>query len=124
MIEWPYDDGVEFAKHGNPLFGDGWEWTPRGQDPDVFMVDAPVGEPCTFCETAIEPDDAGELMFNLETDPERTFKVVALHMECSLLSMLGHDLGVCRCTKWAGAVTLREASIEAMRRYREIHGLS
>lgn len=123
MIEWPYADGRDFAKYGNPLFGDGWEFTPRSQDPDIFHVDAPVGEPCTYCEAAIGPDDTGELMFNLEQRPEPSFKIVALHMECSLLAQMGHELGVCSCTKWAGADSLREASLEAMRRFRQMHGL-
>lgn len=124
MIEWPYEDGVDFARYGNPLFGDGWENTPRGEDPDLFIVPAPVGELCTLCESPIEADDTGELMLNLETKPKRLLRIVALHMECSLLSQLGHELGVCSCTGWAGTDTLREASLEAMRRFRHMHGLS
>lgn len=119
MIEWPYADGVDFAKHGNPLFGDEWEGTPRGDDPDAFMTDAPVGEPCTLCGAPVQADDSGELMLSLEQP--MMLRIVALHVECSLLTVLGHDLGVCSCTRWAGAATVREAAIEAMRRYRQLH---
>lgn len=123
MIEWPYEDGVDFARHGNPLFGEGWDDTPRGDDDDVFMVDTPVGEPCAYCDAPVQAEDTGELMFNLEAEPEPSLKIVALHIECSLLAQLGHELGVCSCTKWAGAVSLREASMEAMRRFRNLRGL-
>lgn len=119
MIEWPYQDGREFAIHGNPLFGEGWEGTERGSDDDAFMTDTPVGETCAYCETLIQSDDSGELMMYVDAVVERVFRVQVVHIECSLLNTLGHDLGVCSCTRWAGATTLREASIEAMRRYRQ-----
>lgn len=42
MIEWPYETGAEWAVHGNPLFGDGWDGTGRGEREDVFNVKTPL----------------------------------------------------------------------------------
>lgn len=51
-------------------------------------------------------------------------RIRALHQECGLLAAYGHELGVCACTRWADAPSLREAALEAMRRYRQMHGMS
>jgi hypothetical protein len=121
VIEWPYDDARAFAVHGNPLFGEGWEGTLRAADPDVFYADVPVGEPCMTCDEAVQADDTGELMWLVPGGPDDgPFKVVAQHMECGLLTVIGHDLGVCSCTNYCG-LSVREAAIEAMRRFRERH---
>jgi hypothetical protein len=125
LIEWPYDDATAFARHGNPLFGDGWERTFRGEDPDAFFVDTPVGEPCSFCDQPVEADDSGELMMQVPgtdgaSNGSRKLRIVAQHIECGLLLVFGHELGVCSCTRWLD-LEPREAALEAMRRFRARH---
>jgi hypothetical protein len=90
---------------GNPLFGD-WSGIPRGEE--ARYVETPVGYLCIECGERIEAADAGEMQPFLKLDGVRWW---AVHRECILLGIVGHQYGVCRCTDYAGAKTRHEAAL-------------
>lgn len=99
-----------------PYFGELWD-SPRfdaggGCRPEP--VATPVGDLCLHCGEPIAAGDRGELtpLLSLTGPPE----LRAVHTECQLLGLIGHDYGVCPCTGDAGTSTRREAALVLLER--------
>lgn len=103
---------------GNPLFGD-WGNSPRAQE--APRVDIPVGEPCMYCKEAIQEGDVGEMMplylgHHDHDGGGQGWTAEAVHRECLVLHIIGHQVGVCNCTDYAGIEGDRARAIECARR--------
>jgi len=88
----------------NPIFGD-WTGIPRA-DRATFRP-TPIGAPCAWCAESIVAGDLGEFLAG---------SMLVVHRECMMLGIMGHRFGVCDCTDYAGAATLRQAGFELERR--------
>lgn len=103
----------------NSLFGSVEHWGDIPLAIDAHFVPTPVGKKCLHCEEAIEEGDFGSLMPFIS---EKGSLIVPAHHECSLLGIVGHLMGVCRCTNYADQPTMRLAALECwerMENYRE-----
>lgn len=67
---------------------------------DARQVPAPVGEQCLHCGDSVVDGDCGFIrgVSRLQPDGSLTATAEPIHAECELISVLGHDLGVCHCT--------------------------
>lgn len=100
---------------GNTLFGD-WTGSVRMLDPGVQFAPTPVGVPCLWCHEIVREGDTGEFMPTLLDHPE-VASVRPAHRECSMLGVIGHVYGICRCTDYAGfGDDRRAAALELARR--------
>jgi hypothetical protein len=63
------------------------------------QVPVPVGQPCAVCGEHIVGGDRGWIRpcVTMRGRKIRT-TVQAVHLECDLLGVMGHQLGVCHCT--------------------------
>ena len=95
---------------GNPIFGD---WGTAGRAQGAARANVPVGVPCARCSELIVEDDVGEMMPHVD---ETCAVIRPIHRECLLLGIVGHEYGVCRCTDYAVASSVREAALELYRR--------
>ena len=93
---------------------------PKYEHVRAARIPVPVGQPCYTCREPIEEGDDGEMVVALGGGMEApTAQSMPQHRECSILRVVGHELGVCGCTGYEG-LALREAGIEAARRL-ELH---
>ncbi len=104
MIDISVFEREEYWIRGNPLFGD-WPDVPRNDD--AWYVETPVGEECAGCGEVIEDEDFGEVMPYVGDRLE----AIAQHAECSLLNVVGHTYGACRCTDYVGTGNRRLAAL-------------
>jgi hypothetical protein len=76
------------------------------------------GHSCPLCSEEIrDGDDVRPSVAISGTLETPRLAVVTLHRECLLLESVGHEVGLCACTGYAG-MSLREAALEADRRLR------
>lgn len=90
-------------------FGAGWSsWL----NYECEHQDTPIGEPCFWCDEAIEPWASGVVM-----------SCFTAHLECFLrqgMGSVGHQLGLCSCSGGPGilddppGLTIREAARAAV----------
>lgn len=80
-------------------------------------IPAPVGELCMGCHEAVREGDSGEMAVLVSGTPEAPVgSLLPLHRECGLLRAVGHEFGLCNCTKYED-LTLRAAAIECAKRH-------
>lgn len=109
-------------------FGEPWDAPMIADDPDAVHADTPVGVRCLECDEPIAADDQGLLRpfmhGRLWHRPEwivaplgEQASVTAVHRECDMLGIVGHMVGVCSCTDYAGfGVRGRAAAREVLAR--------
>lgn len=105
---------------GNTLFGD-WTGSVRMLDPGVQFAPTPVGVPCLWCHEIVREGDTGEFMpcYGNPIGEEKRGgpQILPAHRECSMLGVIGHTYGICRCTDYAGfGDDRRAAALELARR--------
>jgi len=94
-------------------FGERWDAPIVADDPDALGCDTPVGVRCLECDEPIVQGDQGFLrpfMHGRGWQGEgwivaslgEEASVTAVHRECDLLGIVGHMVGVCSCTDYAG----------------------
>lgn len=103
-------DEVTDEDEGNPLFGD-WTGIPRGIG--ARYVPAPVGMVCMWCDEPIGMFDSGEILH--VASKEQPPASAPVHRECMLIGIIGHKYGICSCTGYAGAPSMRAAALELER---------
>jgi hypothetical protein len=67
---------------------------------DATPVDTPVGQCCYDCGEPVSDGDRGFIRAvpRLGGDGEPVGSAEPIHAECDLRSVMGHTLGLCRCT--------------------------
>lgn len=105
----------------NPIFGVGWIGTPVA-DESTF-VDIPVGQHCVECDTPILEGESGSILpcmrmtfENFGEPPQHEVSHRPVHRECLLLTVFGHQYGVCRCTDFAGTDDRRRGALLLLQR--------
>jgi hypothetical protein len=104
-------DSTPYAYFG--WFGQSWH-APVNED--TPQVPIPIGELCERCEERITADDSGMIIPCI--GGSRPW--LAYHRECNLLGLVGHSVGVCRCTSYLG-LSVRAAGREVVRRVEAGH---
>lgn len=69
---------------------------------------APLGEECLTCNEPITESDEGYILPCFRAD--HSVEWLPQHKECSLLTVIGHEYGLCGCTDYAG-LSMRQAGI-------------
>lgn len=103
----PDDDG-----DGRPklyYFGEHWG-APRLDG--AVRLNAPVNAVCLRCDEVISATDRGLYV----ADAHRPDGQGAIHAECEVVGILGHNYGVCRCNGYL--TQTRTAALELWRRMR------
>lgn len=79
-------------------FGDRWD-APM-LDGDAEQVPTPVGVDCYACTEPVDTGDRGVIRpyVTLVDGGGYGAQALPIHIECDLLAILGHELGVCSCT--------------------------
>lgn len=98
---------------GTIYFGEAWLPTQLDHQPQP----TPVGENCLSCTEPITDGDRGG--WQAFTDHGDNPRTVPVHLECLPLASVGHEYGVCECTRYAGQPTRRAAALELWRRMGE-----
>jgi hypothetical protein len=91
---------------------------------DTPHTATPVGEPCLWCNEAIQLGDCGLIVGYIDTDVSVTPRHVPYHYPCYVRQIVGgrnHQLHLCHCKGCAGALppdpqgmTRREAANAAL----------
>jgi len=76
-------------------FGEPWPGAPEKP------AATPVGAPCSICTLRFIPDDRGMLGGEMRGTRRGGIegRYVVAHRECYMLDKIGHDEGVCECTR-------------------------
>mgnify|MGYP001619630018 CR=1 FL=1 len=62
--------------------------------------------PCVLCGESIEPDELSLDVLWVDGIARAT------HRGCVALSIVGHSHGICRCTNYDGAISMRHAALK------------
>lgn len=102
-------------------FGEKWD-APR-LDPtegvQIMQVPTPLGKPCLWCQQPIELGDRGLMQ---PTVRQAGSTLEPAHMECDMLPVVGHQMGVCTCTGFTG--DHRAAALELLKRINDQRALA
>ena len=74
---------------------------------------APIGEKCLTCYEEIVEGDSGYIMACISTGQRMDWR--PQHKECSLLTVIGHNYNLCRCSNYEG-MTMKQAGKELYKR--------
>lgn len=97
------------------IFGGKWD-APICES--ALEVPTPVGEPCMRCGEEIVEGEQGFMRMVVEPFGIVTsYSHQPIHVECDMVGIVGHLVGVCTCTGWD--TTTREAARECERRFHD-----
>lgn len=76
-------------------FGAPWQGAPEKP------CATPVGAPCLICTLPFAPDDRGVLGGQLQARRSGDIqgRYIIAHRECYMMDTIGHEHGVCSCTR-------------------------
>ena len=87
-------DGPRYSRY----FGEPWGVPALAH---AIPVSTPIGQPCLGCGECVADGDRGWMrgyVKDITPDGHVIRSVVPIHAECELRSVVGHMVGVCRCT--------------------------
>lgn len=104
-------------------FGERWD-SPQFDEPGWVRVDTPIGKPCALCGEPIECGDRGMFMGGVAVlDGQPTAMVHGHHMECLMLTTIGHTYGVCGCSGFGMDGPSREELVRRLDAQRAERGM-
>jgi hypothetical protein len=104
-------------------FGQRWD-SPMFDEPGWVQVETPAGRTCGLCHEVIQEGDQGQYLAGVVSLGSRTGAVLnATHIQCLMLTTIGHQYGVCGCTGYQPGARARQVLIEKIDAERGLLGL-